>query len=553
MRTRQIGINFIITMMLAAGLFMGCKEAPKPEIPAPENLYTLVILHTNDTHARILQFDSNGNNCSDAKVAAGQCFGGVARRATIINQVRADNPNVILVDAGDQFQGTLFYTFYKGAPMAKFMNMLGYNVMTFGNHEFDDGPLALADFLKSLDFPMVSSNVSTANEPILAGLVKPYEIMEIGGRKVGIIGYTTPDVPELSKPGDNIIFEDIDSSVVRAVSELQAQNVNIIIALSHAGFARDMELATSVAGVDVIVGGHTHTLLSNTDPSAAGQYPMMVTSPADEPVLVVTAQAWGKYLGELEVKFDDGGVVEEWEGNPVLLDSTVPEEPVVLSAAMAEYAGIEPLTRQNIGSSSVVLGNNDEVCRYYECELGDLVTDAMLWEGQSQGVQLAFYNGGGLRAGLDSGDISLSDVLTVLPFRDALSVFSIVGEDIRADLEISVGRAESSQNEGTGRFLQVSGLSYTWDPTKPVGSRIVDIQVLNIDGTYSPLVDTQEYKATTTGYLRSGGDGHTVFRDKAIEPYDFGRVLSDVVIDYIGQFSPVNPVDGDRIRRVGEG
>lgn len=467
--------------------------------------------------------------------------------ATVVNDIRKEKPNVLLVDAGDQFQGTLFYTLYKGKPCQIFMNLLRYDFMTLGNHEFDDGPTALAEFIKGLDAKIVSANVNVESEPELRGLFNEFEIINMNGRNVGIFGFTTEDVAEVSNPGPNVKFENIEIEAKKAVQELTNQGINIIIALSHAGFARDMEIAQKVGGIDVIVGGHTHTLLSNSDEKAAGKYPMMVNSPLDEPVLIVTAQCWGKYLGRLDILFENDGVIEEWSGDSIYLDSSIPEDPLFTQNVKDLAREIEPMRLQVVGDSKVDLVNIDEICRYEECNIGDLVTNAILWATREQNIQIAFYNGGGIRASIPKGKITLQQVLEVLPFFDTIATFQLKGQDIRTALEHSVSRAESPQNEGTGRFLQVAGLVFIWDPTKPVGSRVTDIWVKNPDGSKVALADNETYSVATSNYLRNGGDGFSVFAEKAYEAYDLGTPISDAVVDYLSEFSPVEILPEGRI------
>ena len=547
-RRTHFAYLYVIFILLLASCVRPPKPAPTPPSPPPPPPpFTLSIMHTNDTHAHILPFNRFGNTCSEQEAGQGQCFGGVARRATEVKRIRETEPNAILVDAGDQFQGTLFYTEYKGKPMQQFMNELGYDAMTLGNHEFDDGPQVLADFASGLKFPIVSSNIVVADEPLLKDLIKPYVVKQIEGHSVGIVGYTTEDLASISNPGPSVVVEDIDSSMAKAVDELEKQNVSIIVALSHAGLARDLELASSMDGIDVIVGGHTHSYLSNTDPESEGTYPIMMNSPSGDPVLVVTAAAWGKYLGHLDVTFDDKGVADEWKGDPILLDNSISQDEAVLAEAMEWDSQLATFRTQLIGQTTVDLGGQNQMCRYEECNLGNLITDAMLWETRAQGTQIAFFNGGGIRASIPAGDITMENILEVLPFLDTVATLELTGADLRQVLEHGVSKAESNQNEGTGRFLQVAGLKFTWDPTKPVGSRVIDVRVKNAEGNYVRMSDATVYKVATSGFLRGGGDGHVIFKEKGMNTYDFGRVLSDVLVGYIEKMSPLSMVVEGRI------
>ncbi|NJN99154.1 MAG: LysM peptidoglycan-binding domain-containing protein [Anaerolineales bacterium] len=502
--------------------------------------FGLTILHTNDVHARVDQFDSGGNTCDEEELAANECFGGAARVKTAADQVRAEAANSVLLDAGDQFQGTLFYNQYRGGEAQEMMALLGYQAMAIGNHEFDNGPGTLGSFLRSVKFPVVSANIDASAEPELAGLIKPYTILEVGGEKIGVVGATTIETDILSSPGPNVKFNDVAASVEAAVAELTQAGVNKIIALTHLGYPADQELAKAVAGLDVIVGGHSHTLLSNSDAAAAGPYPTVVAGPDGNQVLVVTNGAWARSLGRLDVTFDDAGVVTAFAGEPILLDSSIAQDEAVQNRVDALAAPLEALQAEVIGSATVNLDGDRSTCRFGECTMGNLITDAMLWKTQGEGVELAITNGGGIRASIEAGDVTVGDVLTVLPFGNMIATFELNGAEVVQALENGVSRAENPENEGTGRFPQVAGLRYSWNPNLPVGSRITSVEVKNADGTFSPIDPAATYKVASNDFMRTGGDGYEVFVS-ARNAYDFGPSLDQAVQEYIKTFSPVAP------------
>jgi 5'-nucleotidase/UDP-sugar diphosphatase len=520
-----------------------------PVASAQGSDFALTIVHTNDPHAHIAQFDKNGGICNQEDADQGQCFGGVARRVTMINRIRAEGGNMILVDAGDQFQGTLFYTQYKGQETVPFMNAMGYQAMAVGNHEFDDGPAVLARFIKGVNFPVLSANIDASKEPTLAGLIKPYTVLEVGGQKIGVVGYTSEETGILSKPGPNVVFNPIEPAVKAAVAELQRMGINKIVALSHAGILRDKQIAAALDGIDVIVDGHSHTYLSNTDQTAEGPYPVVVKSPGGAPVLIVSDFWMAKYLGRLDVVFDANGIATSWKGNPILLDASVPEDPATLAEVQALAEPLKALTEQVIGSAAVDLDGERISCRFKECTLGNLITDAVLWATASEGTQIVFENGGNIRTSIPAGKITRGQVLEVLPFGNMVATFQLKGADVWAALENGVSRAENTENEGTGRFLQVAGVRYTWNATRPVGSRILKVDVKNPDGSYSPLDPNATYKVATNNYTRQGGDGYDVFAKNAINPYDYGSLEDKVVTDYITAHSPVSAQLEGRITR----
>ena len=498
--------------------------------------FTLTILHTNDVHAHYEPFDSSGGSCDEDE----ECWGGAARTATKIDEVEGEGGNVLLLDAGDQFQGTLFFNQYKGQAARELMNDMGYQVMTLGNHEFDSGPDVLTAFVEQVNFPIISANLEIAPDMGLASLVKPWVVLEVGGEKVGVFGLITEELATMSSPGPNIKTTDVVEAATKAVAELEAEGVNKIIALTHIGYLADKDLASKVDGIDVIVGGHSHTVLSNTDESASGPYPTIVQSPSGQSVLVVTDGAYAKNLGDLTVTFDAAGIPQSWEGEPVPLDDQVAANEAIAAVMDKLAAPIEELKSTKVGETTVDLVGERTVCRFEECVMGDLVGDAMLANTTEDGTQIAIMNGGGIRSSISAGDISVGDVLQVLPFGNTVATFGLKGEYVLAALENGVSRAENPDNEGTGRFPQVSGVRFTWDPSLPVGSRVSGVEVGNETDGFKPLDPDVTYQLTTNNFNRTGGDDYAMFNDYAIDPYDYGSLLADAVIDYIKANSPID-------------
>ena len=337
--------------------------------------YTLNILHINDQHSRIEAINKFDSTCSAEEESKNECFGGIARVKAKIDERRAalskDGGNVIVLDAGDEFQGSLFYTTYKGDDTAEFMNSIGFDVMALGNHEFDDTPVTLAKFLDKVKFPVISSNTEAAADSPIAGKYKPYIVKEIGGQKIGIISALTTDTAEISSPGPSVKFADEIETLKKQAEALKAEGVNKIIAVNHDGYLKDKEIAAKVDGIDVIVGGHSHTLLSNTDPEALGPYPTLVKNPSGRDVPIVQAKSYSKYLGELKVTFDDDGNVTKSEGAPILLDSSVTPDPAFVARIKELAKPIEELKAKKVGESSGVIEAAREVCRFKECSMGD--------------------------------------------------------------------------------------------------------------------------------------------------------------------------------------
>ncbi|WP_059042796.1 5'-nucleotidase C-terminal domain-containing protein [Paenibacillus rubinfantis] len=492
--------------------------------------FELRVLHTNDTHAHL---------------------DNIARRVTAINAAR--NDQALLLDAGDVFSGTLYFNQFSGLADLFFMNELKYDAMTFGNHEFDKGPKVLAEFIKQAKFPFVSANLDFTADVDLKGLshsglgkpgeqgqIYPAVIKEIAGEKVGIIGLTTPETSVLSSPGPDIKFADEVESAQKQVDALEAEGVNKIIVLSHLGYTVDQDLAEAVDGIDIIVGGHSHTLLAAPEVHHAEQ----------EPTLIVQTGEYNQNLGQLDVTFDSTGKLTTWKGQLIALDTKddagnfVIKSDAGAEAKLKEYAApLEELKKTVIGKSEVILDGERGNVRKQETNLGDLIADGMRSKVMSivkeTGVQgyVTIQNGGGIRASIQAGDITLGDLLTTMPFGNNLTALKMTGAEITAALENGVSGVEN----GEGRFPQVSGLRFYYDSTKPGeiiddvtgkktqnGQRIVKIQIQNDDGTYSDLDPKAYYIVATNSFMAGGGD----FYESMKQAKDDGRFYELNLVDY---------------------
>ncbi|MDX8536426.1 MULTISPECIES: bifunctional UDP-sugar hydrolase/5'-nucleotidase [Mesorhizobium] len=510
--------------------------------------YTLNILHFNDWHSRIEGNNKYESTCSAEEETKGECIGGAGRLVTAIAQERKklEGQNVLLLNAGDSFQGSLFYITYKGAAEEEFLNQIKPDAVTLGNHEFDDGETALVPYLDKAKFPVVSANVVANDKSGAAGKIKPSIVLEVGGQKIGIVGAVTNDTPELASPGPNIAIEDDVKSITAEVEKLKAQGVNKIIAVTHIGYNRERDVIAKIPGIDVVVGGHSHTLLSNTDPKAAGPYPTMVDNPDGSKVPVVQAASYSKYLGEFKVVFDDNGVVKEASGDPIFLDKSITPDPAVLARIKELGAPIEELKNKEVAETTKPIDGSRDNCRARECEMGNLVSDAILDRVKGQGVEIVISNGGGLRASIDQGTVTMGEVLTVLPFQNTLATFQISGKDLVAGLESGLSQIE----DGAGRFPQVAGLKYSFDKSvAPNAGRVKSVEVME-GGAWAPINPDKDYMVATNNYVRQGGDGYKVFAEKAKNAYDYGPGLEQVVADYLGAHRPYTPKLDGRITEI---
>ncbi|WP_034262660.1 bifunctional metallophosphatase/5'-nucleotidase [Bacillus sp. J33] len=549
-------IKVLSTVALAATLTVS-SAVPAGLVSAneePAANFTLSLMHTNDSHANL---------------------DNTAKKVTAVKEVRSAKPDALLVDAGDVFSGTLYFNKFQGQADLEFMNLMGYDVMTFGNHEFDlgsspEGHKALADFVKGAQFPFVSSNVDFTEDANLQGLFsdvissepangKIYNgiIKEVNGERVGFFGLTTAETADISSPG-NVKFENYIEEAEKAVAAFEDMGVNKIVAVTHIGYDdnpnmdNDLVLAANVDGIDVIVGGHSHTQLNE---------PVVVendeSGAVKDPTVIVQAGQYNSYLGTLDVQFDENGKVIGQAGELIKVSDKA-EDPEA-AALLGKYSSqIEELKNTEIGAEALAPLENprtsgdstQQSVRKNETALGNLITDGMLAKAKqyNSNVILALQNGGGIRAGIDAGPITVGEVITVLPFGNTLATMEVTGAELKEAFEISVGQYP----EENGGFLHVSGAKVEFDSSKPAGERVVSVAYKNENGTYTEIKDTETYTIATNAFTAKGGDGYTVFANA----YQEGRVtdlgLSDWenFAEHLTSLGEITPATEGRIMDV---
>jgi len=516
---------------LLAGLL-----AVQPQAKAADP-YELTVMFTNDTHAHL---------------------DNVARRWTVIQEIRAETANSILLDAGDVFSGTLYFNQYLGQADLEFMNEMGYDAMVPGNHEFDKGPATFADFVEKAEFPIVSANVDYSKEPELNGFLKsdvtadaegasiyPATVLEVGGEEYAVFGLTTPETAFLATPGDNIVFKEEVEAAKATVADLTAKGYDKIIALTHLGYSYDVKLAEAVEGIDIIIGGHSHTRLDDA----------VVVNEDGEPTLIAQTGEYGQFLGRLDANFDDAGVIVDWAYELIDIDAETEAGEFVIKADEAFAAKLEELKApieemkaEIVGTSEVDLEGSRTQVRRGETNLGNLIADAILYGAQPAGAEIAITNGGGIRASIPAGDVSLGDVLTVMPFGNSMVTLDLTGAEIIEALENGVGAVE----EGQGRFPQVSGLKFAYSLAKPAGERVTGVLVKAEDGTYAPIDLEATYTVATNAYMADGGDNYQVFAEAKAEGRntDLFVVDYDAFTSYLATLDTIAPTVEGRITRV---
>jgi 5'-nucleotidase/UDP-sugar diphosphatase len=497
----------LFSLLLAIGLLFVFATTAGAAEPA---LVNIDILTVNDFHGAL---PAAGRNPGAAAVAA------------YLQSQRAHNPaGTLILSAGDMFQGTPDSNLLRGKTVIEVMNAVGFDAMALGNHEFDWGLDVLKERQAQAAFPMLAANIVDKATARPVTFVKPYIIIEKQGVKVAVVGLTTPDTAVTTNPRfvGGFQFADPVRTMTALIPELKSQGADIIVVLGHLASYPGTEPAgeatalTAVTGVDVIISGHSHRLVAG---KVAG-------------VPVVQADYNGRAVGKISLVYS--------RQDHRLLASTVtstklePGWPADLRIA----AIVAQAQREIAPMKSEVLGRTESGLvhdRYQLSPLGQWVADVMR---QASGADIAFMNGGGLRAGLPAGTVTMGDLYTVMPFDNALEVATMTGAQVLAALEHGLG------NEKFGR-LQYAGLRVTYDAAQPEGRRVVAAQLA--DG--SALDPAAIYQVAVNDFMAVGGDDYTMIK-AAKEIVDTFRPLRDVLAEAIRKAGVIRIDSDDRLRPV---
>jgi 5'-nucleotidase len=483
--SRGLLVILAAALALALNLLWTTDANPKP---APAGDYAEIqLLSVNDFHGNLEPVSTGLRRCPTA--------GGAAYLDAYLDLYEQQNPEgTIRVHAGDMVGGSpLISAYFDDRPTIEAMNLMGFEVGTLGNHEFDEGEKTLLRQVSAADFPYVSANVVYADTGEL--VLDPYTIVEQDGVKIGFIGVTTPETEEivLAEAVAPFDFLDISESVDRYVPELQAQGVETIVVLAHSGGTQSGKTATGEIitetqqmsdEVDVVVSGHSHTPI---DTVVDGK-------------LVVQAYSYGTAFADIDLTIDraTGDVVEASADIVRTCTNRIEPDPE-LAALVAEYQEkIAPVANEVVGTAAESITRQQTAAG--ESALGDLIADA---QRTTTGADFAFMNPGGIRADVEAGEVTYGELFAVQPFENGLVTMELTGEQIYALLE------QQFRADGSATILQVSGLEYTYNAANPVGSKIVSVTLP--DG--SSLDPTATYTVAVNGYLATGGDGFTIFEE----------------------------------------
>lgn len=495
----KLGKPVLHTSLLLIALLIGCSTQKTSQVSQPQ-LTTLTILHWNDFHAQNVPMKIVIRDTSSKRDSV-YYVGGTAMLLGYIKHFKNNRSDVAVLNAGDDFQGTPISTITNGRSQIELMNIIDPDAITLGNHEFDYGLENLEKNLKLAQFPVINANIFDKRTGKL--FRDPYLVKKFGDVTVGIIGLITPALPILVLREHVQGLEMLNHIQVarKYVAELKKKNVDLIVVLSHIGIDVDQALADSVADIDVIIGGHSHTALFQ--PIKRNR------------AIICQAGARGRWLGKLDLVVDlAGDSVYKYEGK--LIETVVGGVPPD-SAAEAKVAELEKLVNKELGEVIGVLEVDWVRSWRAESNIGNWSTDVMR---EFAKTDVAFMNSGTLRKDLYAGDITLRDIWEIYPFNNHFVTFTVSGKTLRSMI--------AWQAAGKGEFMQVSGLTYKYDSSKPLGE-----QVLSIEVGGKPIDDAKIYSIVTNNYV--SGHLHHFFGlpEKEIEVAPLQKIDRDLFAEAI--------------------
>ena len=451
--------------------------------------------------------------------------GGLARISTLRKQIIKESPNTIFLLAGDTLSPSVESITYKGKQMIDAWNQVGLDYSVFGNHEFDFGDAVLLERMKESSFKWLGANVVSEKTGQTFGATPLFDVREIGGVKVGIFGITLPETKVTSKPGADTIFNDPCATANKIVPQIRAAGAMAVVALTHLSLAQDKQLARCAPGIDVIVGGHEHTLLES--------------SSGGTPIFKMTADA--RQLGRIDLNIDPAlGKVESIDWKVIPVTSATADDPEFASVTK-KYADLLTKLDTPVGRTDVELDARSATNRSQETNIADFIADAFRREA---GADVALVNGGSIRADdvLPAGDLTLRDVLSILPFGGDVFKIEVSGATLLQALEHGV--AQTAPGAEPGRFPQVSGLRYTFDASRLPGARITEV---TIGG--AKLDPKKTYTLATSAFVAGGGDDYAMFKGGK-NLLDKKLTDSDILRRAIADAKVISPRTDGRIQRL---
>lgn len=415
--------------------------------------------------------------------------GGLARLLTLRKKIMAESPNTIFLMGGDTLSPSVESLTYKGSQMIDAWNAVGLDYAVFGNHEFDFGPEVLRERVKESRFAWLGANVIDKKTNKTFADTPPYVIREFEGVRVGLFGLVLPETKNTSRPGADVEFQDVCATARRLIPEMKNRGAQIIVALTHLSMREDKQLARCAPAIDVIIGGHEHTLLQSLA--------------LRTPIFKMTSD--GREMGRIQLNIERRtGALESLDWEVIAVTDEIAED-AAFAPIYQKYGALLAELAERVGHTSVALDARSAINRTRETNIGNFIADAYR---QATNADVALLNGGSIRADdvIRPGELTKRDVLSILPFPNPVVKIEVTGATLRAALEHGVSR--SAEDAEPGRFPQVSGVRFTFDARRPAGARITEVTINN-----QPLDDKRTYTLATTTFLAvDGGDGYTMLR-----------------------------------------
>src|SRR3712207_5291380 len=444
-------------------------------------------------------------------------------------RIMQESPHTLFLLSGDTISPSVESITYEGAQMIDAWNQVGLDYSVFGNHEFDYGDEVLLERMKESNFKWLGANVVDSKTAKTFGSTPLFDVREFGGVKVGIFGITLPETKTTSKPGADTVFGDPCETAKRVVPQIRAAGANAVVALTHLSLAQDKALARCAADspatrIDVIIGGHEHTLLES--------------SSGGTPIFKMTADA--RELGRIDLNIDPKtGRVESIDWEIITVNSKTEDDPAFASV-VEKYGKLLKELETPVGRTEVALDARSATSRTEETNIADFIADSFR---KAAGSDVALINGGSIRADdvLPAGDLTVRDVLSILPFGNDLAVIEVTGDVLLQALEHGVSL--TGPGAEPGRFAQVSGIRYSFDASKLPGARVSDVTVNG-----RPLDAKKTYTLVTTSFVAGGGDQYAMFKGR---PNVLKTKLTDsgVLRSAIESAKSIAPKTDGRIRR----
>lgn len=501
----------------------------------------LTIIHTGNTFNRIQEYAPFKQPPR----------GGVARRATVIKELRTSHPNSLLVSSGSDVMGTPMFAQYGGVASADVMSLLGYDIALASGLDIMAGGNvnAFKAYRSTASYPLVNSNLDLSK--LVDTSVPPNTVLTVQGVKVGVFGLSNERSATQANFAGAINVLDTDNAIQTNLKALQDQQVDIVILLSSMGIERDKEVAAKYSGkngIDVIVGSDSSQVLGAAadlapNDKAAGTYPLVVNEKTTPTVLVYSGQ-FGAYLGELNLSFDAQGLLTNWAGRIHFLDEKIKPDPTMQQHVDKLAAGIS-MTKITIGEAKVDLFGSSQEFPWQENPLANVYADAFLEYGKPYGATVALVNAGAVWGTINKGPITLADLYRVQPFFNWLIVMDLTGDQLRLTLEHGLSTYGGPVQLSSGRFLHVAGLTYTYDPTLAVGKRVIEILVGG-----KALDPKAIYPIVVNSFMADGGDEFTMLR-QASNVFNTGIPVTDTLQQYAQAHTPLDAPASNRIKRIG--